>query len=617
MYSRSYGAVRLPFMLLLGFCAGVASAAAPVAFDQTVDFLEGASITLCGTDADSDPLTYMVETQPTQGDVFGAGPEVTYQPGPGFAGSDSFTFSVNDGTATSNIATVTINSGGGSSSGGECSGTGGGGNTAPVADDQTLSVDQDTALPITLTGFDAENDPLTFSVQGGPTNGSLSGTAPLLTYTPNAGFSGSDSFTFVANDGTVDSSAATVSITVNAAVNTPPVADDQTLSVDENMPLMITLTGSDADDDPLSFSGVSDPGNGSVSVSGADVIYTPTADFNGSDSFTFVVNDGTVDSSAATVSITVNAVNAAPLADDQAVDAGYNTPLEITLTGSDEEDDPLTFIVQSSPANGTLSGTLPTLTYTPATGFGGNDSFTFVANDGLANSAEATVAITVAFKRLNDTGVTLCLTEVEVTEGEASRGTSVDCQVVGATADMDGFDDSSGAVVPAAQDAHFGRDVTDPDDSDGHAGFSFTKLDSNGEPLADQTVSYGTGAGQALWQCVKDNVTGLTWEVKSTDGNDTYSWFTAEEFVADVNEQAWCGATDWRLPDREELLSIVNWNGVDPAIDSGYFPNTQRGHYWTSSLTDGRAWSVLFSIPESRLMNLSASNFVRLVRGTR
>ncbi len=94
------------------------------------------------------------------------------------------------------------------------------GGQAPVADAQTVVTDEDTAVAITLTGSDADGDPLTFAVAGGPSSGVLSGTAPNLTYTPNSGYSGADSFTYTANDGVVDSAPATVSITVNAAAPT-------------------------------------------------------------------------------------------------------------------------------------------------------------------------------------------------------------------------------------------------------------------------------------------------------------------------------------------------------------------------------------------------------------
>ncbi len=179
-------------------------------------------------------------------------------------------------------------------------------NTPPVATDQSLSTPVDTALPVTLAATDANGDPLTFAVVSQPANGTLTGTAPDLTYTPAAGFTGSDSFTFTANDGTADSNVATITIQVgDAAVNTPPVASDQSLSTPVDTALPVTLAATDADADPLTFAVVSQPANGTLTGTAPDLTYRPAAGFTGSDSFTFTANDGTADSNVATVTIQV------------------------------------------------------------------------------------------------------------------------------------------------------------------------------------------------------------------------------------------------------------------------------------------------------------------------
>ncbi|MDF7808671.1 Ig-like domain-containing protein [Pontiellaceae bacterium B12219] len=179
-------------------------------------------------------------------------------------------------------------------------------NTAPVANSSSVSVNEDSSVSITLSGSDADGDSLSYAVVSQPANGSLSGTAPNLTYIPDADYSGSDSFTFRVNDGSVNSADATVSITVNE-VNIAPVANAQSVSVDEDRSAGITLSGSDADGDSLSYAVVSQPANGSLSGTAPNLTYTPDAGYNGSDSFTFRVNDGSVNSAAATVSITINA----------------------------------------------------------------------------------------------------------------------------------------------------------------------------------------------------------------------------------------------------------------------------------------------------------------------
>ncbi len=267
-------------------------------------------------------------------------------------------------------------------------------NQTPTATPQSVATNEDTALPITLTGSDPESQPLTYAIASGPANGALSGTAPNVTYTPNANFNGADSFTFTVNDGTNTSTAATVSITVNPQ-NDAPVANAQSVSTNEDTALPITLTGSDVDGNPLSYAVGTGPSNGVLSGTVPNLTYTPSANFNGADSFTFTVNDGTVSSPPATVSITVNAQNDTPVANAQSVSTDEDVALVIVLAGSDVENSPLSYAVTTGPTNGALSGTAPNLTYTPNANFNGADSFSFTVNDGSATSAAATVAITV------------------------------------------------------------------------------------------------------------------------------------------------------------------------------------------------------------------------------
>ena len=188
-------------------------------------------------------------------------------------------------------------------------------NSAPVASAGSTTTNEDTtSATITLGATDADAaDTLSYSIVSGPSNGTL-GTLSgnQLTYTPNANYNGSDSFTFKANDGTIDSNTATVSITVNA-VNDAPVSSPVTDSTNEDIAKTITLSSSDVDGNSLTYIIVSGPTNGTLgAISGNQVLYTPNGNYNGVDSFTYKTNDGAVDSNIATVSLTVNAVNDAP-----------------------------------------------------------------------------------------------------------------------------------------------------------------------------------------------------------------------------------------------------------------------------------------------------------------
>src|SRR5207245_169168 len=223
-------------------------------------------------------------------------------------------------------------------------------NDAPVASNQAVVTDEDTAKAITLGASDAEGSLLTYTIGTGPAHGVLSGTAPNLTYTPAANYNGPDSFTFKANDGELDSKVATVSITVNA-VNDAPVASNQAVVTDEDTAKAITLGASDVEGSPLSYVVGTGPTHGTLSGTAPALTYTPAANYNGPDSFTFKANDGTVDSSAATVSLTVTAVNDAPVANAQAVTTAEDTAKAITLTASDVDGDTLTYALDIVPTH--------------------------------------------------------------------------------------------------------------------------------------------------------------------------------------------------------------------------------------------------------------------------
>ena len=192
-------------------------------------------------------------------------------------------------------------------------------NNAPVAVDDNYSTDQDAPLTIAAPGVlnndtDADGDSLTAAKVSDPANGTLTLNADgSFTYTPNAGFSGGDSFTYTADDCPSSSNVATVTITVNAAPNAAPVAVDDSYSTDVNTPLTVADPGvltndTDADLDLLTAVKVTDPAHGAVTLNAeGGFTYTPTTDYYGSDSFTYKANDGTTDSNVATVTIDVQA----------------------------------------------------------------------------------------------------------------------------------------------------------------------------------------------------------------------------------------------------------------------------------------------------------------------
>ncbi len=402
---------------------------------KTTDEDTAATVDLSGGDAETCELGFAIVTPPSHGTlqpITGAAcvagspntdsASVIYTPASNYSGPDSFSYKTTDPTLDSAPATATL--------------TVTAVNDAPVAVATSASTTVNTATPVTMRGSDVDNCELTsFTITSPPTHGTLSpptdntcvaGTpntdTQTITYTPNNGYTGGDSFSYKVNDGTLDSLAdATATLTVTAS-NTAPTADDKSPSVLEDEAHSIIISGGDAETCELTFSIVSPPSHGNLgSITGntcagsgpftdsASVTYTPAANYNGPDSFTYKVNDGASDSSAATVSITVVAVNDQPTADAVSVSTAQNTAKGVTLTGHDVEDCNLTFTITGNPTHGTLgsiganacaAGSPNTdtgsVTYTPTSGYTGSDSFTFKVTDGSAqDSTDATVSITV------------------------------------------------------------------------------------------------------------------------------------------------------------------------------------------------------------------------------
>ena len=187
--------------------------------------------------------------------------------------------------------------------------------------------------------------------------------------------------------------------TAVANVNDAPAATSLSLTTNEDTVKTGSLAGTDVDGNTLSFAKVTDPGHGAVviNVQTGAYTYTPAANFNGSDSFSFKVNDGVVDSAAATVSITVNAINDAPAATSLSLTTNEDTVKTGSLAGTDVDGNTLSFAKVTDPGHGTVVVNAQTgaYTYTPAANFNGSDSFTFKVNDGTLDSATATVSINV------------------------------------------------------------------------------------------------------------------------------------------------------------------------------------------------------------------------------
>lgn len=270
----------------------------------------------------------------------------------------------------------------------------------PTVANMSVTVNAGSSAQITLSGIDNDrNERLSFYYtnpkNGTIKRGSTTSKTLVVTYTPRSNYTGNDSFTYTARDRTRQTSkSAMVTITV-VAVNAAPLAYSQSTTTNEDTTMTTTLIASDANNDSLTYSISTSPSHGSVVVSGSQASYTPSADFNGSDSFTFVAKDNSATSNQATVTITINAVNDSPIAQAATATMDGNTETDIILSANDVDSTILTYSIATQPQNGTVSISGAVAHYTPQIGFDGIDSFSYTASDGSAISDAAEVSVTV------------------------------------------------------------------------------------------------------------------------------------------------------------------------------------------------------------------------------
>jgi VCBS repeat-containing protein len=303
-------------------------------------------------------------------------------------------------------------------------------NDAPVAEDQSVTTDEDTAREVTLSAADVEGDVLGYTIVRAPKHGTLSGTGANLTYTPVEDDNGPDSFTFEASDGTTGSDPATVSISVKA-VNDAPVANADTKSTNEDTSLIFAASQLLGNDDPgpanessqtLTVTAVDQAVNGQVSLdTNGDITFTPATDFDGQASFEYTACDNGSPSKCsemiAIVNVTANPVNDAPgftagasqtVAEDSGPHRIPGWATGISAGPADESDQRLTFQVTNN-TNTELFATQPsvaangTLRYALAADKNGSADVTVrlednggTANGGADTSAEQTFTINVS-----------------------------------------------------------------------------------------------------------------------------------------------------------------------------------------------------------------------------
>ncbi len=380
--------------------------------EQTVDPETGSVTGSLGfTDPDGDDLTYTA-TDPANGSVTIDAQAGTFTYTPATRpeagepdGTDAFTVTATDPDGLSASTTIDV----------PVTALPDPDNTAPVANADTYSLDEDTPLVIAGPGVlandtDADGDPLTAVLGTGPAHGTFAlNPDGSFSYTPNDGYSGTDTFTYAADDGEETSALTTVTLTVNPVDDPADLGNDTATVGEGSTDNVINVLANDSDPDgELTVTAVGAAANGTTSITGdgLSVVYTPDPDYIGEDTFTYTVTDPAGGTGTATVTVTVaGLVNQPPVAGPPGEQSIY---LETgTVTGTLGITDPegafLNYTIASGPSLGSVEiDFLGNYTYTPdpenRPAFGeedGTDSFTVIAADPTGASAQTTITVPV------------------------------------------------------------------------------------------------------------------------------------------------------------------------------------------------------------------------------
>lgn len=351
------------------------------------------------SDRNGDAITARVFQNPAHGTLtLRSNGSFDYNPTPGYNGTDSFYYTAYDGklNSTPTKVSITINNI----------------NSPPVATADTYSVvsngslAKNAAAGVLANDYEPEGEPFHAVKVTDPSHGALTFNADgSFTYIPTPGFHGSDSFTYKDTDGSADSKAVTVTFLVNSG----PTASSDFYSVNEDSKLTVNAADGvlqndvDIDGDPLTISLLSSVTHGDLTFAAdGSFSYVPVADYFGSDSFTYKINDGFINSQTVSVTITVNSVNDLPTATGES----YVTDEDATLTvnvasgvlpnDDDLESPTLTAVLVDDVQHGVLTlNANGSFTYVPELDYNGVDFFTYKAFDGTDYSNVVTVDLTI------------------------------------------------------------------------------------------------------------------------------------------------------------------------------------------------------------------------------
>ncbi|WP_369983893.1 Ig-like domain-containing protein [Thalassolituus sp.] len=587
----------------------------------------GQTLALTATDIDGDSLSWSISTGATEGEAsVDDNGLVAYMPAADFNGSDSFTVQVSDGESTDSIlVNVSVSEV----------------NDAPVVaqgEAVSMTTAEDTQKTLTLNASDVDGDSLSWSVASSATNGTATVSEGVVTYTPNAGYNGEDSFEVAVTDGT-----ATVTVQVSVTVtaeNDAPVIDQASaaISTSEDVQGSVTLSATDPEGTALNWSISSGASSGVAAVNASGVVtYDPAENFNGTDSFTVMVSDGDL-SDSRVVSVEVAAVNDAPViteGDSAALSTDEDNMGSVTLNATDVEGDTITWSIQSQASEGTASvsgtGTSQAVNYTPAADFNGSDSFVVRVSDGDLTD---TITVNVTVDAANDAPVITSTEVTEATEGEAysysvaANDVDGDSLTFSLTEAPEGMTISGNTIswTPENGVATVGVTVSVSDASVSVTqSFTITVTAVNDAPVITSTAATSATEGnEYTYQVVAEDVDSTELTFSLTDApegmtitGNIISWTPANGVEsASVTVEV----TDGDLTDSQSFIITVGATNDAPVIDQGAVAtlitdeDTSATLNLTASDVDSAnlSWSVS-SAPENGTASVDESGVVSFV----
>ena len=373
---------------------GASTPNAPVAVNDTATTSSGTPVTIDvlanDTDPNADVLSIVGFNQGSNGVVTQVGNELVYTSEPGFIGTDSFTYIVTDPAGNQSTATVTVTVVAATSN-------------APVAvnDSATTTSGTPVAIDVLANDTDPNGDVLSIASFNQGDNGAVTQVGNELVYTPVAGFTGADSFTYTVTDPAGNGTEATAIITVTSVTLNTPVANVDQVETMQNTPVTIMVLDNDTDPngDTLSISAVGlEAAHGTAKQNGSSIVYTPDTGFTGDDKFTYTItnSDGNTAKTDVFVKINASGGNLSTVNDLYTVDMNSSNNLFDVISNDEVPATGATVSIVIAPGNGSASVVDNKVVYTPAANFSGLDKLKYRLTDDRGYTSETFVDITVS-----------------------------------------------------------------------------------------------------------------------------------------------------------------------------------------------------------------------------